>query len=137
MGIDACHEALASGFLISRRSVYLTCEEEVFQPLCFERMFELGRREIIVFDGITWSEDADIFEASHLAQGCILYFFGERSRESIYIDLDSVPALGFDEQLMAVAFRKPVDLILDAWTITGPYPFDPACIHWASIKPCF
>src|SRR5579859_840777 len=98
-------------------------------------MTELGGRKIGVIDCLARGEDADVFEAWNLAEGCILYLFGEGGGETVHIDLDGVPAFRFDEELMAFAFGEAIDLIFYAWAVAGPYPFDAAGVHRAPVKP--
>ena len=100
-------------------------------------MFQLRGREEIIFDGITWPEDSDILKAGNLTQSLVLYFFGERGGKAVDINLDGIPAFGFNKKLVSVSFCKAIDLVFDAWTIPGTSAFYPSRIHWASIETCF
>ena len=67
MGIDAGHQTLAGGFLVSSSSVDLSCEVETVHELRLQSMLKLGRREVVVLHCITGSEDPCLCEARDLA----------------------------------------------------------------------
>ncbi len=50
--IDSSNSTLTAGFFVSGGSIYLAGEEETFDDFRLQRMFELGRVEVIVFNGV-------------------------------------------------------------------------------------
>ena len=77
MRIDAGHQPLRSCFLITGGSIDLPCKIEVFDQLGFKGHFELKWREVIIFDGITRTEDSCILKSRDLYQCFVLNVFGE------------------------------------------------------------
>jgi hypothetical protein len=65
-----------------------------------------------------------------------LHFFGERSGKSVYVDLDGIPAFGFDKELVSFSFGKTVDLIFYAWAIPWADTVDATGKHGTSLKTC-
>ena len=108
MGVDACYQALGCGFLVSCRSVDLACEVEIFDQLCLQRHFELCRRKIVVFDGVSRSEHPGVLESGYFGQCLVLYFFWEGRGEPVDVDFNGIPSFWFYEDLVAVAFRNPL-----------------------------
>ena len=76
--IDAGDYALARCFLISRRSVYLSGEEEPIQLPAFQCVVQLGGVEEVIFYGVARPEDLYIAEAGHGLQRLYLHIHRQR-----------------------------------------------------------
>ena len=61
--IDTSNDTLSSGFFVSGCSVYLSGKEQILYILRFQRMFQLGGRNVVVFDGIARAIDVKGFES--------------------------------------------------------------------------
>ena len=71
--VDSGYESLRRGLFVSGRSVDLTCEIQAGNEFRFERMVQLRRRKIVVFDGVTGAEYVQIFESPDFVQRFPLY----------------------------------------------------------------
>src|ERR1700759_3210542 len=100
-------------------------------------MMELGRWEIVIFDGIAGPEYADVLKPGYLLKCLVLDFFREGGRETIDIYFYRIPAFGLYKELVAVAFGEAVDLVFDAGTISGTYSFYAAGIHGTTVEASF
>ena len=116
-GIDSRNETLTGGLLVTRRAIDLPCHEEILENLAFEAMAELRRVEEIVFYGIARADDLHVFQTGNLLQRTELYIHGQRATEAIEVELDSVLALGFEEELVLILIGEVDELGLDAWAI--------------------
>src|SRR5690606_41718203 len=54
--INSCHSPLCSCFFITCCSVDLPGKKQVINQLCFQRMFQLCRRKIVILYSTTWAE---------------------------------------------------------------------------------
>lgn len=61
-GIGACHKPLGSGFLVAGCAVDLACEVEAGYAFGFQSKGELGRGAVVVFNGVSGSDDLCVFE---------------------------------------------------------------------------
>ena len=76
--IDPRHEALASRLLVTRGTVYLSGEIQVFHPLGLQGGPQLRRRKIVVLDGVARAEHPRIFKTLDFSQGAYLNILGQR-----------------------------------------------------------
>ena len=68
--VDSCNQALSGGFFVAGSAVNLTGEIQIFHQLGLEGRMKLGRREIIVFDGIAGPNNFSVLESGNgLDQG--------------------------------------------------------------------
>ena len=77
-GICAGKEPLPCGFLVAGGSVDLSGEIQAGDRLGFESVAELGRRAVVVFDGVSGTEQFGIFESGHGSDECVLDFQRQR-----------------------------------------------------------
>ena len=83
--VDARDDALPCGFLVARRAVDLSGEEQALDGLRFERMAQLGGREEVVLDGVARPLNPHVAEAGDAAQGGYLYVHRQRRRETVQV----------------------------------------------------
>src|ERR1051325_3083605 len=117
MGVYSCDQTLASCLFITGCAIDLPGKEQVFNEFCFKRIVELRWRKVVIFNGIAGSEDSDIFKTRNNTKRFVLCFFRKGRGESIYIDLNSIPTFGLNEQLMPFSICKTVYFILNAGAI--------------------
>ena len=77
VGIDSRHQTLGCSLFITGRTVDLTGKIESCNPFGFERMVELRRRKIVVFDGVSGAENVQILQPFDLVQRLPLHLPGQ------------------------------------------------------------
>ena len=127
--VHAGHQALRCGLLVTGRPIDLTCQKEPRHPTSLERVTELERVDIIILDRIARSDNLRVFEARNRAHHRDLYLEGKRCGKTIWIDLECVEALGFEEDLMAISVGKPDDLILDGRAVARSSALDSTTVN--------
>src|SRR5450631_1993883 len=100
-------------------------------------MTKLGRREIIIFNGIPGAKGFKFCKTRNITKSFVLNIFRKRSAESVYIDFDRIPALRLNKQLVPLLFSKPVKFVFNAGAITRSYSIDSSGEHRTAIEPCF
>lgn len=134
MCIDTGDDALSGCFFVAGGSIYLSGKEQVFDFLRFQRMFELGGIEEVIFYCITGAVRKDeIIEAAEI----LIKYEGYIGRERIIADklarLESIKIKGkFDynsiQSLSTEARQKLVKIdpetIAQASRIPGVSPSD-------------
>ena len=126
MRIDAGHQTLGCGFLIAGRAVYLAGKVEAAHQLRFERMMQLRRRKVIIFNSIAGAEDVDVFQTADFVQRFQLDFPGQRRREAVEVIFVGAATFGFEEKLMLFLVGKGAELVLDAGTVARSDALDRA-----------
>ena len=126
MRVDSGHQTLTRRLFVARRSVDLAGKVQAFKPLGLQCVVQLSGREVIVFNGIAWPEDAGIFKARNELQGVQLSFFWKACREAVDIGFNRVAAFGLYENLVAVLVRKALHLVFYAGAIPRPSARDGA-----------
>ena len=137
MGIDPRHQPLAGRFFIAGGTVDLPGKKKISDNFGLQAVRQLGWRKIIVFDGITRAERFKMCKTRDITKSFVLHFFRQGGAEAVDINFDGIPSFGFDKKLMPVPFRKAVEFVFDAWTITGADPVDPSGKHRAPVKSRF
>mmetsp|Transcript_4784 Transcript_4784/g.10545 ORF Transcript_4784/g.10545 Transcript_4784/m.10545 type:complete len:225 (-) Transcript_4784:863-1537(-) len=73
--IGSGDDPLGSGFFVSGRSAYLSCEVESGDGFGFEGVSENPGIDEVVFDVVAGADDFDVFEAFHCTENLELDFF--------------------------------------------------------------
>ena len=81
--VDPCHESLSPCLLITGRTIYLTCKEEVFDPLCLKGRIELDGIDKIIFYGISGPCYLHALEALNGPEHINLDIKGKARREPV------------------------------------------------------
>src|ERR1700733_15404645 len=100
-------------------------------------VLQLGWWKIIIFNGVSRSENPCGLKSRYLTKSFVLHIFRQRCGEAVDIDLNRVPAFRFDEYLMTLSFSKTIYFVFNAWAIAGACSFDPSCKHGTSIEARF
>src|SRR3569832_454734 len=116
--IDAGNETQGCGFFVTSSTIDLPGKEKVLHQFSFQCQVQVGGREVVVLDGITWSEHFCIFKTWNLGQCFVLYIFWKRCGETIYIDFHGVESFRLNEYLVTLTLRKTVDLIFNRRTVS-------------------
>jgi hypothetical protein len=88
---------LGGGFFVAGGAVDLAGAEEARYSLGFERGRQLQRREVIVFDGISVTEDFGLFEAGDQPQYGVLQLARQACRKAVDVDFVAVASFWFEE----------------------------------------
>src|SRR5579862_3516799 len=128
-GVDARHQALARGFLVTRRSVDLAAEEQAGKLASFERAFQFGGIDRIVFDGVAGAQHVGSLEAGDRLQDRQLHIYRERGAHAVDVNLVRLQPLRFEIELMRLLVGKLDDLVFDRGTVTRADRLDLAAIH--------
>ena len=83
-------------------------------------MLQLGRVEVIIFDGITGAINNQVFESRYLLQGRKLDIHWQRRREAIEVKFLRCLAFGFQEKLMLFFIREGYDFCFYTGAIARP-----------------
>ena len=126
VGVDTRHNPLRRGFLITRGSIDLARQEEVFDAARLQRRTQQGGIEIVVFDGVGRAEDLDVLQPLDGMEGLQLHVQRQRGGESLQVVFVGPPAFRLQEKLMGVVVRKHPELVFDARTITRAAPVNHA-----------
>ena len=113
MGVDSCHQSLSRRLFVSRRTVHLPGEVETPDEFRFERVMQLRRRKIIVFDGISGTEDVQIFESGDFVQRLPLHLPRQRRRKSVQIVFVGRFPFGFEKELVLLLVGEGPELVFD------------------------
>ena len=97
MRVDPCQQALRRSLLVTCRAVDLAGEIESVDEFRFERMAQLGGREVVVFDRIAGPEDMDVLQPPDPVQRLVLYLPRQRRREAVEIVFIGVISFWFKE----------------------------------------
>src|SRR5215469_6731280 len=84
--IDACQKALGSSFLVARRTVDLTSQEETRDAPGLESRTKLPRIDEVIFDGIARAKHPRMFQAWDRRHQGKLDLSGQRRGDPIGID---------------------------------------------------
>ena len=90
-------QALRRSLLVTCRAVDLAGEIESVDEFRFERMAQLGGREVVVFDRIAGPEDMDVLQPPDPVQRFVLYLPRQRRREAVEIVFIGVISFWFKE----------------------------------------
>ncbi len=112
-GVDAGDQALRRRFLVARRPVELAAVEQSRDPARLERVAQLGRWHVIVFDRVARPEHLGRFEPRQRVQHRELHLGGQRRREAADVERLARPALGLDEDEMCGVVGELDDLVFD------------------------
>ena len=96
--IGARNKSLSCRLLVARRAIDLTCEIETRDELRLERVAQLRRVEIVVFDGITRTISHGVAKSRNLAERLHLDVDGQRATESVEVIFLRAVALWFEEE---------------------------------------
>ena len=124
MGVDTGHQALCSGFFVTRGTIDLSCQEKARNDTGFQRIMQILWIEIIVFYRISRLENDSIFEAGDSMKCLQLDIQGKGRREPLKIILRTGPALRFQEKLVGILIGKGTQLVFDGRTIPRPTTMD-------------
>lgn len=84
----------------------LPCEVKPLDRLGFERMMQLHRWKIVVFDGISRTEDVQILETADFVQRLELHVPRKRGGETVEVIFVGRASLGFEKELVLLFFGK-------------------------------
>ena len=65
MCVDAGHQSLTCRLFIACCAIDLACEIQILDQLCLQRLLQLDRWKIVVFNGITWTEHFCLLKTSN------------------------------------------------------------------------
>ncbi len=133
-GVDARQQALGAGFLVTRRAVDLTGEEQVVDKFGFQRVLQITWIEEIVLDGVAGPGDMGVFQSGDRAHDLQLHVERQGSGNPVRIELVGIQAFGLDEHLVAGLVGETVDLVLDRRAVARPHAFDHAGIHRRTVE---
>src|SRR6266550_3078063 len=127
--IDAGDDALSRRFLVARRPVDLSREEQVLDRLHLEPRRELGGGIVVVLDRIPGACHLRALEAGDGVQELELDGYGQGSGEPVHVQLCRVEPLGLEKDLVALGRRELHDLVFDRGTIARPAPADRSAVQ--------
>lgn len=133
-GIQARDQALAGGFFVPSCAVDLAGKEQPRNGFGFQVRPQLSRRAVVVFDGVPVSHDRGVFQAGNASEHRVLNITRQAGRDPVDVDLASLPAFGFEEQLVAGLVGKANDFVFDRRAITRASGIDLAAVHRGSIQ---
>ena len=133
--VDPGKEALCCCFLVAGRAVDLTGEKKPPDGLGLKRGSERTRIEIVVFDRVSRTQNVRMFTAPQRAHELELHVERQRGRDTVRIDLIGREAFRLEEDLVALAFRKAHDLVLDRWAVARTNALDHAGEQRRATKP--
>src|SRR5436305_1076877 len=99
-------------------------------------MIKLARIDIVIFDGIARPEDARGLKAGDGCDEGLLDFFGQGSRDAVWIHGRVVQALGLEENLVRAALSKAMDLVLDRRAVARARALDLSRINRRAREIC-
>ncbi len=111
MGIDTGHQPLGGRFFIAGRSIDLPGEIQVSDQLRLQRRLELRGIEIVVFDGVCRTENADLLKPFDGPEGRKLRLQRQRRGKALQIILKGIPAFRLQKKLMRILSCKGPELI--------------------------
>src|SRR5262249_49341315 len=92
-------ESLASRFFITRCSVNLSGEVQASNKLGLQGREKLGRRKIVILDGVSRAHNVSVLEAWDRADELNLNVVWQAGRNTIYIVLVRMAPFRFEEDL--------------------------------------
>ena len=81
--IDPGHDALGRGLFIPGGPVDLACMVQALHVFGFERLVELVRWKVVVFDGIPWLQHGGAFESGDSLQDGGLHVHRQAGRDAV------------------------------------------------------
>src|SRR5436190_20801181 len=99
-------------------------------------MIQLGRGEVIIFHRITLAEHSCVGKAWEFSQRRLLHVLRQACAETVDVGFDSIPPLGFDEDLVTLLVREAIDLVLNARAITWSAALNTTIEHRAAVEAC-
>src|ERR1041385_8541424 len=115
---------------------YSTCtaggsevEKEALHVANLESVIQLGRREVIVLDGVPGAGHLDPLEARNRAEVFHLYRRRQRSRKPVDVHLRRVEPLGLEKDLVPLRMGEAEDLVLYRGAVARSPPADRATVH--------
>ena len=132
--IDAADETLCRRFFIAAGTVELARGKQTGKILEFQRQFQLGGIDTIIFDGIGKSCDLAVFQTGDSAVHGDLHIFRQRRAHPLNIHFFRIFPFGFHEDLMSFLICKTNDLVLDGRAISGPSPFNDTTEHGRTME---
>ena len=112
-GVDARHNALASGFFVAGGTVDLPGQKQVLDLLRFEPRPQFRGLDHVIFDGVAGPDHLGIFEAGNRFHHGSLHVDGHGSRHAVHVDLVGVETLGLQEKLVVRLVRELHDLVFN------------------------
>ena len=92
-GVGSGHKSLSGGLFIARRAIDLAREVETGHKLGFQRMRQLGRWKIVVFNGISRPKNLCILQAWNRTQEGLLHIKRKAGGHSIDIEFFGMSTL--------------------------------------------
>src|SRR5262249_61630211 len=89
---------------------------------------------VVVFDRVARTNHHGPLEPRDLAEDRPLHLFGQRSRETIDVNLGRVPAIGLEKDRVTRLVGKFDDLVFDGWAVTGANTANRSRVHGASVQ---
>ena len=110
-------------------AVDLAGKEEPCNRFGFQAGFQIARIEVVVLDGIAGAQDMSILQATDTAHDLQLYIEGQRSGNTVGVNLVRIQTFGLKEDVVAVLVGKAVDLVFDRRTVARTHARDHARVH--------
>ena len=133
-GVDAGHDALAGGFLITACSVDLASEVEALHALDAEGAVELGGVDRVVLDGVAGAQHLGLVEAGDGVHDLPLHLHGQRGGHAVDVDLVGVEAFGLKEELVLGFVGEFDDFVFDRRAIARADALDAARVHGRAVN---
>src|SRR3984893_5533806 len=128
-GIDAGHKSLGCGFFVSGGAVDLAGKKKAFHLVGLESWAELGRRTIIVFNGVSGADDLGMLEPRNGADKLVLNFKRQARREAVDVVFARMAPFRLQEKLMTIFLGKFYHFVFDGRAIARSDPLDATRIH--------
>ena len=121
------NDALPRRLLVPRGAIDLAREEETGNVPELERVSELVRREVVVFDRVSGLGHHDLLHPRNRAQKLQLHLRRKGGGEPVHIQLVRLQPLRFEKDLVPQRLGEADDLVLDRRTVarTPPRDFTP------------
>ena len=123
-GIDAGHDALRGSLFIAGGAVDLAGQPESLDPPAFQGGCEFRGVDEIVLDGIGVTHDPRLFQPGNAVHDPLLHLRRQGGGNAVHVALKGVQALGFDEDLVALALGEFDHLVLDGGAVAGSDTLD-------------
>ena len=121
-GVDPCDQTLRRGFLVPRRAVDLSGQEQPGDALGLETTGELGRLNEVVFDGVGGTKQHGVLETRERVHEVRLHLPRQAHREAVDVDLRRVESLRLEKDLVTLLVRKADDLVLERRAVARTDP---------------
>ena len=89
---------------------------------------------VVVFDGVSGSDDLCIFETCDGLDEVELHIVGQGCGDAVDVVFESMASFRLEEDLVAFFVCKLDDFVLDGRAIAGAWSFDFPCIHGGFIE---